>query len=142
MSATPSDDLTPIERLTDRQIDELVALYDDLWWARGRQRADVVRMLERCIPFGFVDRDGHLVAFCRIITDGVYKALLCDVVVAPSHRDRGLGARLVDAVLAHPIAGACGHLELYCLPPLIPFYRRWGFTADLGEVTFMRRIRA
>jgi GNAT superfamily N-acetyltransferase len=137
----PADRLTLLHTLDDRQIDQLVALYQELWWAVGRQRADVVRMLGGCVPFAFVDSAGDLVAFARTVTDGVYKALLCDVAVAARYRGTGLGRRLIDAVLAHPVVGKVTHVELYCLPDLIPFYEQWGFTDDLGEVTFMRCTR-
>ena len=133
-------DLRLTHTLSASQIDELMALYDGVWWAGGRQRGDVDRMLAACLPFGFVDGDGHLRAFARAITDGVYKALVCDVIVAPALRGGGVGPFVVDAVLAHPTVAACGHVELYCLRELVPFYERWGFTKDLGEVTFMRLI--
>ena len=139
---TSAPQLTLVHALDDRQVDQLLALYADLWWAHDRQRADVVRMLAGCLPFALVDPDGVIAAFGRIVTDGVYKALLCDVVVAAPHRGRGLGQRLIDEILAHPVIAQVGHVELYCLPDLIPFYERWGFTDALGEVTFMRRARA
>jgi len=31
--------------------------------------------------------------------------------------------------------------ELYCLPELVPFYRKWGFTEELGGLRFMCRSR-
>lgn len=135
--------------LTSAQIDDLVALYQTAWWSIGRVRADVEPMLRGCLPFAWIEAapaegeasDGRLVAFARAITDGVYKALVCDVIVAASHRGTGLGARVIDAVLAHPTVARCPHVELYCLPDLVPFYERWGFTRDLGEVTFMRLTR-
>lgn len=30
-------------------------------------------------------------------------------------------------------------ISLGCLPNMIPFYERWGFTDDVGEIKFMRR---
>ena len=128
--------------LTASQIDDLVALYQTAWWSVGRSRAEVEAMLAGCVPFGFIDDAGRLVGFARAITDGVYKALVCDVIVAEPHRGTGLGERLIDAVLAHPRVAGAAHVELYCLPALIPFYRRWAFTEELGEVTLMRRTRA
>ena len=80
-------------------------------------------------------------AFARVLTDGVYKALIFDVIVAGSHRDHGLGRALMDALLEHPRLKSVRHLELYCLPELIPFYRRWGFSDELGELRFLRRAQ-
>jgi len=134
-------DLRLTHELSSRQIDELVALYQTAWWSVGRVRADVEIMLRHCLPFAFIDDDGRVVAFARAITDGIYKALVCDVIVGDAHRGTGLGQRLIDAVLTHATVARCAHVELYCLPALIPFYERWGFTRELGEVTFMRLIR-
>jgi hypothetical protein len=47
----------------------------------------------------------------------------------------------MDALLEHPSLKTVRHLELYCLPELIPFYRRWGFTDELGELRFLRRTQ-
>ena len=90
--------------------------------------------------FGFVEEEtGQMVAFARVLTDRVYKALVLDVIVAPAHRGAGLGRKLMDAMLAHPELRAVRHWELYCKPEMMPLYRKWGFTNELGEVSFMRR---
>lgn len=133
--------LTQVDRLDDGQVEQLQALFQEEWWTRGRSLNDVRRMLEGSqVVLGFVD-DAHdeLVAFARAVTDDVYKALVLDVIVRADHRGTGLGARLMDAVLHHPRLAEVQHVELYCRPELVPFYERWGFTADLGELRFMRR---
>jgi len=135
------NDLRLTHELTSDQIDDLVALYQTVWWAIGRVRADVEVMLRGSLAFAFVDDAGRIAAFARVVTDGVYKALVFDVIVAAGHRGSGLGQQLVDAVLEHPTVRRCLHVELYCAPDLIPFYERWGFTRDLGDITFMRRTR-
>ncbi len=40
--------------------------------------------------------------FARAVTDGVTFAWIADVFVLGSHRRRGLGRRLIEAVLDHP----------------------------------------
>ncbi len=82
-----------------------------------------------------------LVAFSRVLTDYTYKALLLDVIVAAPSRKAGLGRRLMGAVVNHPSLQRVQHIELYCLPELVPFYKQWGFADDLGELRFMRRTR-
>jgi len=33
-------------------------------------------------------------------------------------------------------------LELWCRPELVPFYEKWGFGTDLGELKVMVRRRS
>ncbi len=51
----------------------------------------------------------------------------------------GLGAKLMDAVVNHPKLQTVETLGLHCLPKMIPFYERWGFTDDVGDIKFMKR---
>ena len=87
--------------LTSSQTEQLVRWFDDLWWTGGRTRTDVEQMLRHSTIVAFADRDGGLAAFARVLSDRVYKALVLDVVVAEEQRGRGVGATLMDAVLAH-----------------------------------------
>jgi GNAT superfamily N-acetyltransferase len=130
-----------IERLSHEQVRDLHGLYQAEWWTHRRDVDDVARMLEGSnVVLGFEDEEsGRLVGFARVITDFVYKALVLDVIVAASHRGTGMGKALMDAVIGHPELKDVLHFELYCRPELVPFYERWGFTADLGEMRFMRR---
>jgi GNAT superfamily N-acetyltransferase len=130
-----------IELLSEEQVRDLHGLYQAEWWTHRRNVDDVARMLEASdVVLGFEDEEsGRLVGFARVITDFVYKALVLDVIVAASHRGTGMGKALMDAVIEHPELKDVLHFELYCRPELVPFYERWGFTADLGEMRFMRR---
>jgi len=92
------------------------------------------------LVFALVDRsDDRLVGFARVLTDDTYVALVLDVVVAAELRARGLGRMLLDAIATHPRLTDVQSLELVCQPDLIPFYRRWGFTDDVGRSHLMRR---
>ena len=88
----------------------------------------------------FTVQGNELVAFARVLSDRVCKALIFDVIVAPGHRDQGLGQRLVDRIVRHPELERVKHFELYCLPDLTAFYERWGFSMDVGGVALMRRV--
>ncbi|MCI0403155.1 MAG: GNAT family N-acetyltransferase [Acidobacteria bacterium] len=131
-----------IDRLSDRQVDELCDLYEREWWSRARTREDVRRMLTATdFVFAFEDeQSGELVAFCRVLTDTVYRAHLFDVIVKESHRGQGLGQGLMDAVVAHPVLGRVEKVILSCRTELVPFYAGWGFTTELGpDIHFMVR---
>lgn len=131
-----------LDHLTSAQIEELHKLYQSEWWTKGRQLDDVRSMVQHTdIIIAFCEpKTKKLVAFTRIITDYTYKALVLDVIVAAPYRSTGLGRRLMDAVANHPALKKVRHIELYCLPELVPFYQQWGFTTELGELKFMRRV--
>ena len=135
--------LEQISKLTDEQILDLHRLYQAEWWTKGRELADVRKMLQGpAIVIAFCDSSTkRLVAFARVITDGVYKALIFDVIAAPEERGKGLGRSLIESILAHPRLRGVRHFELYCLPELVPFYEQWGFTDNLGDLHFMRLAR-
>ncbi len=133
--------LEVVHWLTESQIKDLYALFQREWWTKGRELDDVKRMLEHtdvvvalCEP-----QTKRLIAFARVLTDRVYKALILDVIVDVAYRGTELGRTLMDTILQHPALSSVHHFELYCLPELIPFYRKWGFTDELGTLRFMRR---
>lgn len=71
------------------------------YWALGVARETVERAIDGSIPFGMYE-NGAQVGFARAVTDGSTFAWIADVFVVGSHRRRGLGRRLVEAVLDHP----------------------------------------
>jgi len=70
------------------------------YWALGIARETVDFAIDRSIPFGAY-LDGDQVGFARAVTDAATFAWIADVFVVRPHRGRGLGRRLVEAVLAH-----------------------------------------
>ncbi len=90
--------------------------------------------------FGMVTPESQeLLAFARILTDRVFKAMVFDVIVHPAHRQAGVGSLLMTHILARPEIARVQHIELYCLPERVRFYQRHDFTAELGELLFLRR---
>ena len=130
-----------IDHLSEEQISQLMALYRNEWWTKARTLAEVRRMLAHTdFIFAICEKESRrLVAFTRVLSDRVYKALLFDVIVAPEHREHQLGRALMNAVLNHAELKNVRHFELYCLPEMEAFYEKWGFTKELGGVNFMRR---
>jgi GNAT superfamily N-acetyltransferase len=120
---------------------QLMDLFASAWWTAGRTIGDVTRMLAASdLVFALNYRPaGRLVGFARVITDGVYLAVVLDVIVAPGSRGSGLGAMLLEAIVGHPRLAAVRSVELVCQPNLVPFYRRWGFTEQVGRSRLMRR---
>lgn len=128
-------DLTPV------QVEQLVDLFQQEWWTKGRQKADVEKLMANAGPvFAFIDPlNEELVAFARAMTDGVYKAMIFDIIVKDTWRNTGLGRLLMETVMTDPVLSHIKHRELYCLEEMLPFYEKWGFTANLPGLFFMRK---
>ncbi|WP_241005290.1 GNAT family N-acetyltransferase [Nocardioides sp. zg-1228] len=75
-------------------------LSTDAYWATGRSREAVATAAEHSLNFGTF-AGGRQVAYARVVTDHANFAWLCDVYVDRGHRGRGLGTRLVAAVVEH-----------------------------------------
>ncbi|WP_435276779.1 GNAT family N-acetyltransferase [Psychrobium sp. nBUS_13] len=100
------------------------------------QTVTCVNVSQVCI--GLLDDNERLVGFTRVITDGIFKAVIFDVVVSESQRGKKLGLRLMDLVKSHSVLKDVQHVELYCLPEMESFYSTLGFPTELGGVNLMR----
>ncbi|HZA88876.1 MAG TPA: GNAT family N-acetyltransferase [Solirubrobacterales bacterium] len=73
------------------------------YWACGRPREVVERLVREATRVIGLYRDGAQVGFARVVSDGAAFAFLADVYVLPEHRGRGLGVELVrEAVEGGP----------------------------------------
>ncbi|GAA5113445.1 GNAT family N-acetyltransferase [Alloalcanivorax gelatiniphagus] len=96
-----SDDYDLRTDLADMDLDRIHTwLSTDAYWALGRSREAVGTAAEHSLNLGAFTRDGHQVAYARVVTDHANFAWLCDVYVDRDHRGRGLAKRLVAAVVA------------------------------------------
>jgi len=101
------------------------------YWAAGRSLAQVRRSLRHSLNFGLY-LDGRQVGFARVVTDRVSFAYLADVFVLPEMRGRGLGKRLLRAVVAHEVLREVRHWTLFTRDAH-GLYAREGFSPLRGE---------
>ena len=74
-------------------------LSTDAYWALGRTRDDVETAAGNSLNLGVFIGGGEQVAYARVLTDRANFAWLCDVYVDRDHRGRGVGHRLLEAVV-------------------------------------------
>jgi GNAT superfamily N-acetyltransferase len=110
-------------------------LLDQTTWAAGRSDDGLAAMLAGSLAHVTAMRDGELVGFARAIGDGVYRALVEDVVVDERMRGRGLGAGLMRCLMAR--LSTVEEVRLVCGEERVRFHARLGFRADGGP--HMRR---
>jgi GNAT superfamily N-acetyltransferase len=95
------------------------------YWAKGRPRATIERLVAEAARVVGVYRGEEMVGFCRVASDGTAFAFLCDVFVLPEHQGRGLGTELVrEAVDNGPQRDLPWHLATSDAHEL---YRKFGF---------------
>ena len=129
-----------LNQLTEDHVLQLHNFYTREWWTAGRALDDVRAMLSGSSHlYAFADeRTRRLVGFARVLTDGVFKAFIFDLIVDPAHRGKALGREMMESILGDPRLARVKHFELYCLPELEPYYDRFGFSTDVGGVRLMR----
>jgi GNAT superfamily N-acetyltransferase len=75
------------------------------YWAQGRPRETVERLVREATRVVGLYVDGRQVGFARAFSDGVALAYLADVYLLPEHRGRGLGIELVREIVENgPLA--------------------------------------
>lgn len=130
-----------VHEINEAQIKQLHGLYKDEWWCKDRTLEDTATCVQNSsLIFAFIE-DEQLMAFARVLTDGIFKAFLFDVIIAPQKRNQGLGAAMLLAIKSHPAINTVKNLELYCVPELIPYYESHGFSSDVAPVRLMRLTR-
>lgn len=91
---------------TDKSKLDIEAIHDYLsnrsYWARGRSIEAVRKSIDHSFCFGVYQKNYHFAGFARVITDFAVLAYLMDLFILERHRKRGLGKRLVDAIIHHP----------------------------------------
>ncbi|XXG55273.1 hypothetical protein AAC387_Pa03g2975 [Persea americana] len=70
------------------------------------------------------------VAFARATGDGVFNAIIWDVVVDPSYQGFGLGKAVMERLIRELLDRGISNIALYAEPKVLGFYRPLGFSAD------------
>ncbi|MDX2245084.1 MAG: GNAT family N-acetyltransferase [Leptolyngbyaceae cyanobacterium bins.302] len=82
---------------------QLQALFNlTAFWARDRRLEDLERAIAHSNPVITLWNHEQLIGFARATSDGVYRAVIWDVVIHPDYQGAGLGRKLVQTVLTHP----------------------------------------
>ena len=96
------------------------------FWAQQRNDAELRRMLRGSDVVVSLWRGKRLVGFGRASTDGIYRAVLWDIVVAGDLQGRGLGRKVVEALLSSPSLRNVERLYLMTTNSA-GFYQQLGF---------------
>ena len=106
-------------------VDAVHAFLTRSYWAEGRPRETVERLVREAQRVVGLYSNGRQVGFCRAVSDDASVTYLADVYVLPDHRGRGLGVELVREMIENgPYARRRWLLHTRDAHEL---YRRFGF---------------
>ena len=125
-------------RRVPSQLKQLQQLLDEhSFWASGRSQRQLRQMLAGSQAVVSAWQGRALVGFGRATSDGVFRAVLWDVVVAAEHQGQGLGRRIVEALLQAPALQGVERTYLMTTKSS-GFYEQLGFT-PVDSQRLMRR---
>ncbi|KAL8142270.1 hypothetical protein V2J09_015302 [Rumex salicifolius] len=75
-------------------------------------------------------KTGRPVAFARVTGDGVFNAVIWDVVVDPNFQGAGLGKAVMERIMESLLRRGITNIALYSEPRVLGFYRPMGFVSD------------
>ncbi len=108
---------------------EYFFLFESTGW--NQEYALTSKELERAIRDSWclvTAYDGDkLIGSGRVVSDGVFHALIVDVIVKPEYQKRGLGSVIMQRLLERCRAARLRDVQLFCARGKAPFYHRLGF---------------
>ena len=128
--------------LTSKYADQVWRLYKQAWWALDRDLTSTIKVIEGSdLNVGILDKSDHLIGYARVITDGVEKTMIYDVIVDLQHQGKKVGRFIMDTILSAHACSSTKHVELYCKEEMKPFYAKLGFEDITTEVRLLRLIK-
>ena len=123
----------------DRQIEleQLQGLLRQTGWANQRSLEGIEKMLAGTLLILGAWEGDRLIGFVRVITDGIYRALIDDVVVEESKRGTGIGSELMRRVTERLVE--VEEVFLRCGEGVVPFYERHRFERSNGVIMDLKK---
>jgi len=104
---------------------ELKNLFSQTTWASKRKNKDIEKMLKNLTVFVTVRENSKLIGFGRAISDGIYRALVDDIIVDGSYQKQGIGRMVIENILKQ--LNGIDEIFLNTKPDLEVFYKKFGF---------------
>ncbi|MGI8386948.1 GNAT family N-acetyltransferase [Robertmurraya sp. P23] len=79
----------------------------------------------------------NLIGFGRIISDGIYQTLICDVMVHSEYQGQGIGKKLMEALLKKCEEEGIKWVQLFCAKGKQEFYPKLGFISRESDAPGM-----
>lgn len=119
-------------------LDQLISLFNrNAFWAQNRQREQMEKAIAHSHPVVSVWDGKRLIGFGRATSDGVYRAVLWDIVVDHDYRRQGIGRKLVETLISHPHLQSVERVYLFTTYQQ-GFYERIGFVENTSTTLVLQ----
>lgn len=117
--------------------EEFILLWEAVHWGPGPSLEQTRLAMEHTLFRVSVFDGGQIVAMARVIGDMGLDYYVKDVIVRPEYQRKGIGRLLINEILQfindHGVDGTDIFVELCAMPDKIPFYKKFGFSANEAQ---------
>ncbi|MCH5281965.1 MAG: GNAT family N-acetyltransferase [Lachnospiraceae bacterium] len=116
--------------------EDFILLWETVWGQGPSMEQTELAMQNTLFRVSVYDGD-QIVAMARMIGDMGLNYYIKDVVVRPEYQKQGIGRLLIDELMKfireHGVSGTDIFVELCAMPDKIPFYEKFGFSANEAQ---------
>ncbi|MCR5706850.1 MAG: GNAT family N-acetyltransferase [Ruminococcus sp.] len=114
-------------------VEQYIDLWDSVWSSSPSYEQTKLAMEHSLFRVSVFDND-EIIAMARVIGDMGLCYYIKDVIVRPKYQGNGIGRVLIDEILRYidknGISGTTISVELAAMPDKVPFYEKFGFSAN------------
>ncbi len=125
-----------IVKYNELTAEEFILLWETVW-GKGPSPEQTRLAMEHTLFRESVFDGDQIVAMARVIGDMGLDYYIKDVIVRPEYQGKGIGRLLICEILHfindHGIDGTEIFVELCAMPYKIPFYEKFGFSANEAQ---------
>ena len=116
--------------------EEFITLWGSVWDGAPSPEQTRLAMANTLFRVSVFDGD-TIVAMARVIGDMGLDYYIKDVIVRPEYQGKGIGRLMINEILTfireHGVPGTDIFVELCAMPDKIPFYEKFGFSANEAQ---------
>ena len=116
--------------------EEFILLWETVWGKGPTLEQTRLAMEHTLFRVSVFDRN-NIIAMARVIGDMGLDYYIKDVIVRPEYQGKGVGRLLIGEILRfindNGISGTYIFVELCAMPDKIPFYEKFGFSANEAQ---------
>ena len=126
----------PIVKYNELTAEEFIFLWETVWGQGPSLEQTRLAMEHTLFRVSVFDGD-QIVAMARVIGDMGLDYYIKDVIVRPEYQRKGIGRLMIREILRfindHGVDGTDIFVELCAMPDKIPFYEKFGFSANEAQ---------